>query len=391
MALKDKADALLRAAADSGAVPGVIAMLTDRKGSTYEAAFGKRVQGEAAAMTSDTIVWIASMTKALTGAVAMQQVERGKLSLDAPASAVVPKLAEAGVLTGFDKDGKPQLRAPARPITLRHLLTHTSGLSYEFWNADIGRYQTATNTPGIISCMDAALTTPLLFDPGERWEYGCSIDWAGKMVETVTGRKLGQVMRDELFAPLGMDDTAFFITPQMRARLAKIHQRGDDDSLAPQMELEIPQAPEFEMGGGGLYGTVGDYLKFLRAMLNEGRADSGAQVLKPETVRAMSSNAMGRTRVTMLKTVAPPLTNDAEFFPGVEKSWGLSFQINEADAPTGLPKGSLMWAGLANSYYWIDPKNGIGGAYATQILPFADKKSYPLFLEFQRSVYQTLH
>jgi len=391
MAPKDKVDSLLRDAADRGAVPGVIAMTTDKGGITYAGAFGKRVLGESAPMTADTVVWIASMTKALTGAAAMQLVERGKLSLDAPASSVLPRLGEAGVLEGFDAEGKPRLRAPKRPITLRHLLTHTAGFAYEFFNADIGRYQSATETPGVISCANAALTTPLVFDPGERWEYGICIDWAGKMVEAVTGKKLGAALRDGLFGPLGMHDTAFFITPAMRSRLAKIHQRGDDDALVPQMELELPQEPEFEMGGGGLYGTVGDYLKFVRMVLNRGRADGGAQVLRPETVELMSCNAMGNVRVTMLKSVAPQFSNDAELFPGIEKSWGLSFQINEADAPTGLPKGSLMWAGMANSYDWIDPKNGIGGAYATQVLPFADKHALPLFLDFQRAVYDRLH
>ncbi|HEY5830559.1 MAG TPA: serine hydrolase domain-containing protein, partial [Hyphomicrobiaceae bacterium] len=352
----------------------------------YEGAFGKRVLGEPAAMTLDTVGWIASMTKALTGAAAMQLVEQGKLDLDAPAAKVVPDLGKAQVLEGFDAAGQPRTRAPKRAITLRHLLTHTAGFGYEIWSEDIAKYQTAKNIPGIITCQHAALTTPLLFDPGERWFYGIGIDWAGKMVEAASGKRLGQYLAQNLFAPLGMTSIAYKITPDMRGRLAKIHQREEGDKLVPQMELEIPQEPEFDMGGGGLYGTAGDYLKFVRMMLNRGRAN-GIQVLKSETIDLMSKNAMGDARVCLLKTAAPPLSNDAEFFPGVEKTWGLTFQINAAKAPTGRPAGGLMWAGLANTYFWIDQSTGIGGVYITQVLPFADKKSLPLCYAFESAFY----
>ncbi|HWV80537.1 MAG TPA: serine hydrolase domain-containing protein [Hyphomicrobiaceae bacterium] len=379
-------DAALSAATEAGDVPGVVAMATDRNSVIYEGAYGKRVLGQSEPMTLDTVVWIASMTKALTSAGAMQLVEQGKLDLDAPAAGVVPEIGAAQVLEGFDAGGQPKLRAPRRPITLRHLLTHTAGFGYEIWNEDIAAYQAAKGIPGIISCENAALGTPLLFDPGDRWYYGINIDWAGKMVEAASGKKLGSYLQENLFAPLGMTSTAFRITPAMRARLAKIHQRGDDDSLEPQMELEIPQEAQFEMGGGGLYSTAGDYLQFVRMILNRGKAGS-TQILKPETVDLMTRNNMGDNRVTLLKTAAPPLSNDAEFFPGLHKSWGLSFQINEEKAPTGRPAGGLMWAGLANSYYWIDPTTGIGGVYLTQILPFADKKSLPLYYAFESAFY----
>lgn len=387
MSLKQTADALLGKAAAQQDVPGVVAVATDRNGLTYEGGFGKRSLGAGAGMTPDTVVWIASMTKAVTGAAAMQQVERGRLKLDAPASEVVPQLGEVRVLEGFDGD-RPRTRAPKRPITLRHLLTHTAGFSYEIWNADIGRYQQCTGTPGVTTCRNAALGTPLLFDPGDKWDYGINIDWAGKMVEAVTGQRLGAYMKENLFGPMGMADTAFRISDAMRSRLARIHGRGEDGKLAP-MDLELEQNPEFEMGGGGLYSTAGDYAKFVRMILNHGKAGSH-QVLQPGTVEEMSRNNMGNLRVGLLKTVAPPLSNDAEFFPGMPKSWGLSFMINEQQAPTGRSAGSLAWAGLANTYYWIDPKKGIGGVYATQILPFADHKSLPLYLDFEKAVYQSL-
>ncbi len=388
MSLKQRVDALLGAAAAAGDVPGVVAMATTREGTLYEGAFGQRALGAGAAMTPDSVGWIASMTKALTATGAMQLVEQGQLDLDAPAQRVVPAIAEAQVLTGFDAAGRPQVRPPKRAITLRHLLTHSAGFSYELWNADIQKYQAALGLPGITECKNASLKTPLLFDPGERWEYGINIDWAGKMVEAVSGKKLGAYLQDNLFAPLGMDSTAFRISPSMRSRLAKLHQRGDDGKLAA-IDLEITQEPEFEMGGGGLYGSVGDYLKFVRMMLNGGQL-RGERVLRPETVASMGMNHMGDNRVTLLKTAIPPLTEDAEFFPGLQKSWGLSFQINHDAAPTGRAAGALMWAGLANSYYWIDPASGVGGVYMTQILPFADKKSLPLYYAFETAVYDSL-
>lgn len=386
MTLKNRADSLLRTAALSGDVPGVTAVATDRNGMIYEGGFGVRVLGESAQMSPDTVVWIASMTKALTAAAAMQLVEQGKLELDAPANGVVPELGEVTVLDGFDAEGGVRTRPPKRPITLRHLLTHTAGFAYEFWSDDVVRCQQALDLPPIINCQNATLRTPLLFDPGDRWEYGISMDWVGKMVEAVSGKKLSVYLSENIFAPLSMRDTAFHITPAMRQRLAKIHQRSEDGNLVP-MDIEIPQEPEFEMGGGGLYGTVLDYLKFVRVMLNHGRSGS-VQILKPETVDLMSRNAMGDCRVTMLHTVAPALSNDAEFFPGVPKSWGLSFMINNEQAPTGRSAGSLAWAGLANTYFWIDPARGLGGVYATQVLPFADHRALPLFFEFEKAVYR---
>ncbi len=388
MALKDSADGILKAAVSRGDVPGVVAGATTAEGTVYEGGFGERAAGGGTAMTPDTVGWIASMTKAVTGAAAMQLVEQGRLELDGPASAVIPYLGEVGVLEGFDGDGQPKTRPPNRPITLRHLLTHTSGYVYEIWNTDILAYQEAKGVPQITSCENAALTTPLLFDPGERWDYGIGIDWAGKMVEAVSGQRLGQYMKENIFDPLGMGDTAFRITPAMQERMATVHVRGEDGAWMG-MEFTVEQDPEFEMGGGGLYSTVGDYLKFIRMILNKGAAN-GHRVLRPETVEAMSVNSMGDNRVVNLATAMPPYSNDAEFFPGMEKTWGLTFMINNEEAPTGRTAGSLAWAGLANSYFWIDPAKGIGGAYLTQVLPFADEKSLPLYLDFETAVYRSL-
>ena len=386
MPLGEHADTLLQSAVSRGDVPGVVAAATTANDTIYEGGFGERVRGSGVAMTPDTVGWIASMTKAVTAVAAMQLVERGKLDLDLPAGTVVEHLGDVEVLEGFDAAGQPVTRPPTRPVTLRHLLTHTAGYAYEIWNRDVIRYQEAKGLPQIITCQNAALDTPLLFDPGDRWEYGISLDWVGKMVETVSGHTLGQYMKEHILDPLGMHDTAFKIAPSMDARLAKIHARSADDSLEPT-DLVIEQNPEVELGGAGLYSTVGDYTKFIRMILSKGSAD-GTQVLLAETVAEMSVNQMGECRVCKLMTAMPELSADAEFFPGMDKTWGLSFMINTEQAPTGRAAGSLAWAGLANSFYWIDAANGIGGVYLTQILPFGDKKSLTLYQEFERTVYE---
>jgi methyl acetate hydrolase len=378
-------DEVLRAAAERGDVPGVVAMAARRDGVIYRGAFGRRALPDGPAMTEDTVFWIASMTKAITSTAAMQLVEQGKLALDRPIADILPELADPQVLEGFDAAGKPRLRPARRPITLRHLLTHTSGFVYDIWNPDVGRYMEQNGIPSIITCRNQALALPLVFDPGEDWDYGIGIDWAGKAVERVSGQALGDYLAAHLFAPIGMADTGFRLTPERRARLAAMHARGEDGRLAP-IEFEIPQEPEFQMGGGGLYGTAADYLAFARVFLNEGRAD-GHAVLRPETVRAMSANAIGDLQVRALKTTNPATSRDAEFFPGMVKKWSLGFMISTEKVPGGRAAMSLAWAGLGNTYFWIDPTNGVAGVILMQLLPFADPKALALFDGFEKAVY----
>jgi methyl acetate hydrolase len=374
---------LLKRATDAGDVPGVVVAAATADGPVFAGASGVRDTTSGAPMTADTVVWIASMTKAVTGACAMQLVEQGRLSLDAPIATVLPPLGNVQVLEGFASDGSPRLRPPKRPITLRHLLTHTAGFVYDIWNAEMARYLESSGTPGIISCTNAALSIPLVFDPGERWDYGIGIDWAGKAVEAISGQRLGDYMQQHLLQPLGMTDTAFKIGSAQRQRLAKVHNRTPDGFAATDMEL--PQEPEFEMGGGGLYSTVGDYLRFTRMILNGGTLD-GTRVLARETVATMSTNAMGDLACRPLKTAAPPFSNDVDFIDGMR--WGLSFLINPQPMPTGRSAGSLAWAGLANSYFWIDPARQVTGVYATQRLPFCDENAVRLFQEFETAVYR---
>ncbi|TYO68269.1 beta-lactamase family protein [Bradyrhizobium hipponense] len=381
-------DEVLRKKSDAKEIPGVVAIAASGSEVLYQGAFGKRDLSKPDAMTTDSVFWIASMTKAVTTAGAMQLVEQGKLSLDAPIGSVLPDLATPQVLEGFDANGEPKLRPAKGPITLRQLMTHTAGFCYNMWNGDLAIYLEKTGTPAITTCQNAALKTPIATDPGTRWEYGTNIDFVGKAVEAITGMRLDAYLRDHVFAPLGMNDTAFKITDSMRKRLVGMHARGEDGQLAA-IPFELEQEPEFHMGGGGLYGTAGDYIKFTQMILNKGRGN-GNQVLKPETVATMGQNHIGDINVTRMNSVAPMYSNDVDLYPDQVKKWGLSFMINTAKTAEGRSAGSLAWAGLANTYYWIDPVRDVTGVILMQVLPFADAKCLEAFAEFERGVYAGL-
>lgn len=370
-------------------VPGVVAMVTDREADIYAGAAGERRIG-GTVMTLDTIFAIFSTTKAVGGTAVLQCVEEGLLDLDAPAKNYVPEIGELKVLTGFDPEGQPTYRPPKSDITTRQLLLHTAGLSYDIFNADYKRLADEHGQPGIISGTKAALRTPLLFDPGERWEYGSNIDWAGQVVEAIRGKRLSQVLQEQVFDPLEMKDLAFTRTADMKARSAIIHQRGADGGLTPMDDLALPDNPEIDMAGHGLYASVPEYMKFIRMWLNDGAGPKG-RVLKPETVAMAVKNGLEpHQKVCKLPGAIPELSNDAEFFPGLPKSWCLTFMVNDEPAPTGRPAGAIGWAGLANSFFWIDRQNGIGGYWATQILPFADPVSFTGYMEFETAVYDAL-
>ena len=371
----------------AGGVPGVVAMVTDRKGNFYEGCAGKRELGKDQPMTADTVFAIFSTTKALTGTCIMQLVEEGSIRLEDAAKKYLPEIAELQVLDGFDAAGQPRTRPPKRDITVNDLMLHISGLCYEFFSHDDLKYRTAKNIPTIVSSTFASIRTVLLHDPGERWTYGANIDWLGRIVEQKREKRLGEVMKERIFAPLDMHDIGFTMTDSMKARRATIHDRAADGKLTALPDLVLPQPPEMDMGGHGLYASVGEYTKFIRMILNDGAGTNG-RVLKAETVARMAQNGLGNIKSTGWTTSIPSLSNDGEFFPGVSKSWAYTFMVNDEDIPTGRPAGSLAWAGLANSYFWIDRKNGVGGYWASQILPFQDAVSYPGFVDFETAVYR---
>lgn len=381
-------DGILRQTVETSPhVPGVVAMVTDRERNVYEGAAGLRRLGGDARMTTDSTFAIFSTTKAITATAALQLVESGQLDLDAPAARYAPAIGKLQVIESVDAEGNARLRPPKTQVTTRQLLTHTGGFGYDFFNENYNRLALAGKQPSVITASRAALETPLLFDPGERWEYGSNIDWVGQVVEGITGRRLGEVFRSRIFDPLGITDMTFEIDDRIRARLAGMHARHPDGRLEA-MDFELPARPEVHFGGHGLYGTVGDYMKFIRMWLNDGAGPNG-RVLKPETVEmACRRHLDPKLKVTMLPGVIKTLSNDAEFFPGLPKAWSLPFMINEAAAPTGRPAGAQGWAGLANLFYWIDRANGIGGFWATQILPFGDPGSFVGYVNFETATYQ---
>jgi methyl acetate hydrolase len=386
-ALIDKA---LAAAVSGGQIAGLVAAAADEQGVIYESAFGRRNVSLPQRMTTNAVFRIASMTKAITAAAAMQLTEQGKLSLDQPAKEILPFLAETKVLLGFDSQDNPILRAPRTQITLRNLLTHTAGFVYDTWNEEMNRYARITGLPAARTGKLAALSAPLNFDPGERWEYGINIDIAGRMVEVASGLDLETYMQRHIFAPLGMTDTSFIQRPEWDSRLPAIHARQEDGSLEP-----IDQPPgaitdrEFYAGGGGLFSTASDYLRFLRALMNGGELD-GNRILKTETVTLMGQNHMGNLDVQPLPTQNPLLSNPVDLFPGMSKKWGLSFLINTAAGPAGRSAGSLAWAGLNNTYYWLDPAKKVAGVFMTQTLPFADHTVLAALDSFESAVYESL-
>ena len=378
-------DAVLQAAVAAGDVPGVVALAGEAGGILYEAAFGSADLSTKAPMTADSIFWFASMTKAVTSVAAMQLVEHGKLSLDAPIAEILPGLAAPHVLTGFAADGSPLLRPARGAITLRHLLTHTAGFGYDTWNVEILPAMRALGLPRIPGTPAQHAATPLLSDPGTRWNYSIATDLVGQAVAAASGMAFDAYTTAHVLAPLGMSDCAFVMAQGQVARKARVHARQPDGSLLPIDHL-TGTAASFTGGGGGLHGTGADYMRFLRMLLNGGTLN-GATILRPETVAEMGRNQIGDINVQLLRSCNPARSCDADFFPGMAQKWGLGFLINPERSASGRSPGGLCWAGLGNTYYWIDPTRGLAGVLLTQILPFADPRVLRLLWAFEAAVY----
>jgi len=382
-------DSVLKQAVDATDVPGVVAMAATDKAVLYEGAVGPRALGESAAMTLDTVFRIASMTKAIATVAAMQLVEQGKLKLEGPVPNIDPTLGSPTVLDGFDAAGAPKVRPAKGPITLRQLLTHTAGFSYDIWDPDTGRYLKATGMPGRATGKLASLRQPLVFDPGTRWLYGINIEWTGRLIETVTGVALEDYFREKIFGPLGMKDSGYVTTAEQRARQARLHTRQADGSLALQPLEPVPVKAEFWSAGGPLYSTARDYMAFLQMLLNGGSLN-GVRILKPETVALMNQNHVGNIPCGVLKTAMPALSNDVDFFPGADIRWGLGYMMNLQAGPNGRSAGTFSWGGLFNTYYWLDPAKKVAALIMTQILPFADTKAVQLYGQLEAAVYEVL-
>jgi methyl acetate hydrolase len=380
-------DELLERACAEGVVPGLVAMVADRDGLVYEGAAGRLRIGDGAPATTDTMFRIASMTKALTSVAALQLVEQGRLALDQTVASVIPAFGKLQLLEGFDGD-EPRLRDLSRQPTIQHLLTHTSGLAYWFSNVDLKKWHDVMDAPTPLTGLRKCLDTPFVAEPGERWEYGVNTAWLGLVVEAVTDQTLDEYLAEHVFAPLGMSDTTFRPTAAQRERLMDIHDRTPDGGLALS-EVEILEEPELAFGGEGAYGTAGDYMRFLRALLRGGELD-GAQILEPETVALMFTDHLeGAPLPEIMRSAIPELTNDVPSLP-FQQGWGLGLHLLLEDVPGMRKAGSGDWAGLFNSYYWVDPATGITAAIFTQLLPFFEGRMVETLLQFEQGIYAQL-
>jgi methyl acetate hydrolase len=375
-------DAGLRGAIERKDVPGVVALVTDREHVLYQGAFGVADVSTGRPLAQDSMFRIASMTKPITSVALMQLVEQGKIGLEDPASKYLPELAELKVFESFDPaTGAYKLRPASKPATVRHFLTHTSGLAYPFTSAIWRDFKPAAGET-------YPFGGPLLFDPGERWHYSTSTDVCGRLVEVVSGKKLEDYFRENIFVPLKMNDTSYNVPEAKGPRMVAQQQRAGKE-MKGDIELQNPQPGltiASPVGGGGLASTAGDYGRFMRMWLNGGELE-GARVLKAETVKLMGQNHIGAVSVPALKS-ALPRSADFTFIADNRDKWGLGFLITVDQVPGKRSPGSLSWGGINNTFFWIDPTQGIAGVIMMQYLPFADAKALATYDIFERGAYQ---
>lgn len=379
-------DKVLRDAVAAGHVPQVVAIAAHDGGVIYEGSAGPRVAGSDEQVVADSHFRIMSMTKMVVTVAALQLVEQGKLELDAPVDIYCPEFANLQVLEGFDRD-TPKLRAPAGRAAVEHLLTHTSGLSYWFWNADIVKWEAVTGGANVLSGTKAALSAPLVADPGAKFEYGINTDWLGQVIEAASGARLDAYVRDNVTGPLGMDETAFLMTEEERARSVPIHVRGEDGRWTAT-DIDISRRPEYYAGGHGLYSTPRDYLRFQRMLLGDGTFN-GTKILDKTTVDAAFTNQIGDLSFPeAIRTADPASSHDLELGPGLK--WGYGLLLNTEQQPGMRAVGSGAWAGLCNTHFWIDRTTRVTGAIYSQFLPFAPPEALQLYADFERALYASL-
>jgi methyl acetate hydrolase len=386
MATRKGVDEVLQAAVDNGDVPCVVAMAGDRDGVIYEGAAGERMPGSGEMVGPDTMFRIASMTKMVATVAALQLVERGQLDLDDTVETYLPEFGELQVLEGFDGD-TPRLRAPASKATVRQLVTHTTGLTYWFWNADMVRWHEVTGTPNVLSGSMEIFKAPLIADPGTRYEYGINIDWLGRVVEAAGGQSLRDHLDEHILGPLGMTSTTFLMDGAQRANCVPIHLRGEDGAWAAS-EIDWSQEPEWWAGGHGLHSTPSDYMRFQRMLLSGGTLD-GAKILERATAESAFRNEIGELDFPELITTADPGSSD-DFAAGPGHKWGLGLLLNMEDRPGMRAAGSGAWAGLFNTHFWVDPASGVTGAIYTQSLPFVEPRVFALYPAFEQALYASL-
>ena len=375
----DALDDAMRRSMESNGIPGVVAFAADRNRVLYHAAFGVADMATKRLMTEDAMFRIASMTKAITSIAAMQLIEQKRFTLDDPVEKYLPQFVGPKVFESFDAaTGDYRLRPAAKSVTVRHLLTHTSGLGYNFTSATVRDFKPRAGEQYAVG--------PLLFEPGERWLYSTSTDQLGRVVEAVSGQSLTDYFRAHIFTPLKMPDTHYNIPADKHSRLVALHRRRSDGAMAKEANQPATTLPVIA-GGGGLTSTASDYIRFVRMILNDGQLD-GARIVSADTIAAMCRNQIGALGVPAIKTAMPDRSADFSFVADGKDKWGLGFLIAAAATPGGPSAGSLSWGGINNTYYWIDRSRGIAGVILMQFLPFADRNALALYDTFQHGIYR---
>lgn len=362
-------------------IPGIVALVVDADRVVYTGAFGKQNVGAGVPMAADSIFRIASMTKPVTSVAVMMLVQEGDIGLDEPVAKYLPAFEGKQVIASFNAADKTYTTRPsAGPITIRHLLTHTSGLGYAFSNPTLAAL--IGPEPGA-----SAVGLPLLHDPGARWTYGESTRVLGSLVEKVSGQALDDFMAERIFAPLGMNDTFYTVPAAKVGRVVTVHRTTPEGLVETPNPAEI-NAPVY--GDGGLHSTAADYAKFIQLFLNDGRAPNGKRLLSEATVKLMGENHIGAIFVEQQPAAVPALTEPFPLGAGRDK-FGLGFQITGPHSDKlSRSAGSMSWAGIFNTEFWIDPARGVGGVLLMQYLPFYDDAAIATLQGFERRVYQGL-
>ncbi|MFE5837466.1 serine hydrolase domain-containing protein [Arthrobacter sp. NPDC056493] len=376
-------DQIIDNTVERGVAPFLVAMVTDREGVVWEHSAGQANAARAAG--PDTVFTLFSMTKAIGSLMAVMAIDRGLITLDTPVGDVLPAFDELQVLEAVTAEG-PRYRKPRTRATLRHLLTHTSGMGYEPFYPLMAEYAEATPSHSTdVTGTHASLNYPLLFDPGQDFAYGVSTDWVGALVAELDGRPMDRLLREDILDPLGMTNT-YFERAQAGDHLADQALKHPDGTLEPCQVFPAAN-PEIYHMGHALYGSAADYLSFLRLVLNRGEHD-GHTIVGSDAMGLMFENQLGGVTLPtpVIKSYIPSMSYDIEPCPGLRKTHTAGFFRTEEATPGMRGVGSLTWAGVLNSHYWIDPSRGIAAVFMTQMLPFCDPDLMASLDDFERAV-----
>jgi methyl acetate hydrolase len=369
----------LKSATDRGDVPGVVVAVVDKNGVLYNEAFGRSSTLRNTPMAKDTIFNVASMTKPVTSAAIMMLVDEGKLKLDDDVAKYLPRWKDPLVISRFNEaDASYETRPARRPITIRHLLTHTSGIGYGFSSPMLAKIIEKTKKN--------ELDLPLLFDPGESWAYGASTRVLGHVVEAISGQKIDAFLQSRILGPVGMNDTGYLVPPAKYPRVVAVNARNAGGTFE---ERPMPATlPATVQGDGGLYGTASDYGLFLRMLLNRGMLN-GKRILSEPSVKTMLEPNTGNVVVKEQLSSNPALSRNFPVGAGKDK-WGLGFQLASDKLPNRRSPGSGTWAGIFNTHFFIDPSREIGVIVMMQTLPFYDEASMKVYAGVEEALYKNL-